>query len=140
MINLLAGSGSAKTSPRSGFTKGINKARLSENIVLLDTPGVITEEDAATTHAVRLAKHAIIGARTHDTVKNPDFVVAEIMKENPGLLESYYGISAYGDSDILLEEMGKRLRLLLKGGLVDIDRTARIVLRDWQSGKIVKIH
>lgn len=136
LINLLAGSGSAKVSPRSGFTKGIHKVRLADGIILLDTPGLITEEDAAATHSSRLAKHTLIGVRTHDTSKNPDFIVAEMMKEYPGILEEHYKIEANGDSEELLEKLGRRLNYIKKKDQVDTDRTARQILKDWQQGKI----
>lgn len=136
LINMLSGKGAARTSPRAGFTRGIQKVRFAPGILLLDTPGVMSDEDAAASQSAHLKKHAIIGVRTYDSMKNPDFVVAEIMTEHPGLFESFYEIDADGDVEILLSELGKRRRFLIKGGLVDVDRTARLVLKDWQEGSI----
>lgn len=136
LINMLSGKGAARTSPRAGFTRGIQKVRFAPGILLLDTPGVMSDEDAAASQSAHLKKHAIIGVRTYDSMKNPDFVVAEIMGEHPGLFESFYEIDADGDVEILLSELGKRRGFLIKGGLVDTDRTARLVLKDWQEGKI----
>ena len=133
---MLSGKGAARTSPRAGFTRGIQKVRFAPGILLLDTPGVMSDEDAAASQSAHLKKHAIIGVRTYDSMKNPDFVVAEIMGEHPGLFESFYEIDADGDVEILLSELGKRRGFLIKGGLVDTDRTARLVLKDWQEGKI----
>ncbi len=138
LINMLTGRGSARTSPKAGFTRGIQKVKLAEGIMLLDTPGVMSDEDAAASQQAHLKKHAMIGVRTYDSTKNPEFVVAEIMADNPGLFESHYHIEAKGDSEILLEELGKKRNLLIKGGNIDLDRTARLVLKDWQSGKIRK--
>ena len=138
IINMLTGRGAARTSPRAGFTRGIQKVKLADGIILLDTPGVMSDEDAAASQAQHLKKHAMIGVRTYDSTKNPDFVAAEIMQDNPGLFEEYYGIAADGDSEVLLETLGKQRRFLLKGGAVDLDRTARTVLKDWQNGKIAK--
>jgi ribosome biogenesis GTPase A len=138
LINMLTGKGAARTSPKAGFTRGIQKVRLGEKLMLLDTPGVMSDEDAAASQLAHLKKHAMIGVRTYDSTKNPEFVVAQIMGDNPGLFESHYRIEANGDSEILLEELGKKRSLLIKGGNVDLDRTARLVLKDWQSGKIRK--
>lgn len=138
IINMLTGKGSARTSPKAGFTRGIQKVKLAKGIMLLDTPGVMSDEDAAASQQAHLKKHAMIGVRTYDSTKNPEFVVAEIMSDNPGLFEDYYHIEANGDSEILLEELGKKRNLLIKGGNIDMDRTARLVLKDWQSGKIRK--
>lgn len=138
LINMLTGRGAARTSPRAGFTRGIQKVKLADGIMLLDTPGVMSDEDAAASQAKHLKKHATIGVRTYDSTKNPDFVVAEIMAEHPGVFEEHYNIKADGDSEVLLEELGKKRRFLLKGGAVDVDRTARLILKDWQSGKLYK--
>ncbi|MBM3231808.1 hypothetical protein FJZ21_00305 [Candidatus Pacearchaeota archaeon] len=138
IINMLTGKGAARTSPKAGFTRGIQKVRLAEKLMLLDTPGVMSDEDAAASQLAHLKKHAMIGVRTYDSTKNPEFVVAQIMHDNPNLFESHYNIQANGDSEILLEELGKKRSLLLKGGIVDMDRVARLVLKDWQSGKIRK--
>lgn len=138
LINMLTGRGAARTSPKAGFTKGIQKVKLAEGIMLLDTPGVMSDEDAAASQLANLKKHAMIGVRTYDSTKNPEFVVAQLMKEFPNIFENHYKIEAEGDSEILLEELGKKRNLLLKKGLVDMDRVARLVLRDWQSGKIRK--
>lgn len=136
LINMLTGRGAARTSPKAGFTRGIQKVRLAKGIILLDTPGVMSEQDAAASQISNLKKHAMIGVRTYDSTKNPEFVVAQIMKEYPGLFESHYKIQADGDSEVLLEELGRKRNMLVKKGLVDMDRVARIVLKDWQSGKI----
>lgn len=138
LINMLTGKGAARTSPKAGFTRGIQKVKLGDKLMLLDTPGVMSDEDAAASQMAHLKKHAMIGVRTYDSTKNPEFVVAEIMADNPGLFESHYNIEANGDSEILLEELGKKRHLLIKGGAIDMDRTARLVLKDWQSGKIRK--
>ena len=138
IINMLTGKGSARTSPKAGFTRGIQKVKLAKGIMLLDTPGVMSDEDAAASQLAHLKKHAMIGVRTYDSTKNPEFVVAEIMSDNPGLFEYHYKIEANGDAEILLEELGRKRSFLIKGGEIDMDRTARLVLRDWQSGKIRK--
>ncbi len=139
LINLLAGRSSAGVSAASGFTKGIQKIRLTSDIILLDTPGVVPEkEDFANTIDIT-KKHAEIGVQTYDRVKNPDFIVSTLMKEYPKVLEGYYKISADGDAEVLIEELGRRSNLLTKGNKVDIDRTARLILKDWQLGKI-RIH
>ncbi len=136
IINMLAGRAIARVSTQAGFTKGIQKIRFAPGIILLDTPGVIIESENSTLHREDLKKHATIGVKTYDKTKNPDFVVSEIMKKYPGVLEKFYGIDANGDSEILLEELGRKLKFLRKGNLVDTDRTARAVLKDWQFGKI----
>jgi len=37
---------------------------------------------------------------------------------------------------VLLEKLGRKKHFLKKGGVVDEDRTARLIIRDWQTGNI----
>ncbi len=134
--NLLVGRKSSGTSPQSGYTKGIQKIKLRDDILLLDTPGVIPDQEYAKSKESLLNKHTQIGVRTYDKTKDPDIVVNKIMQENPNLLENYYKISANGDCDFLLEELGRRNHFLKKGNEINTDRAARVILRDWQEGKI----
>lgn len=136
MINLLVGRRNAGTSSAAGFTKGMQKIRFTKNILILDTPGVIPPEEDTVYEKDVLKKHAEIGVGTYDRVKDPDFVVSRLMQEHPGAFEKCYGIEAEGDAEILLEKLGRKINFLKKGNQVDIDRTARKVLKDWQEKKI----
>ena len=136
LINILTRKGSARTSAEAGFTKGIQRIKLTKDILILDTPGIIPLDENSTTELKDLKKHAEIGVRTYDKVKNPHFVVSEIMKNHPGLLDSFYKINSENDPQILLEELGRKKNLILKKNKIDLDRTARLILKDWQKGDI----
>lgn len=136
IINLLTGKPAAATSQQSGFTKSIQKVRLSENILVLDTPGVIPESESSTPTMKALAKHGQISVRTYDKVKEPEFVVASLVQKFPNIFEEFYGIKANGNSELLIDEIGRKKNLIKKGNEVDTDRAARIILKDWQEGKI----
>ncbi len=136
LINLLIGKSSAGVGSEAGFTKGIQKLKLDENILLLDSPGVIPEGKYSHTEKEKISKQTIAGGRSFSQVKEPEIVIAELIKEYSSVLEKFYDIQANGDSEILIEELGRKKGFLKKGGLVDIDRTARQILRDWQTGKI----
>lgn len=143
LINLLIGRSSAKTAPQPGTTRGIQKIKLSGNIVLLDSPGVIPRKESLNSELENLTKRAKIGMENYNIVKNPELVVNNLMKENPRLFEKFYNIKAE-DSDLFLEKLGRRRNFLKKGNQVDTDRTAKLILKDWQNGKlerkIINIH
>ena len=137
LINLLVGRNAVTASSDSGYTQGMHKIRFAKNILILDSPGVIpSKEDNVESGAIK--KQAEINARTSSKVQNPEFVVHMLITENPGLLERYYKIPANGDAEILIEELGKRNHFILKKGMTDTDRTSRLILKDWQEGKIRK--
>ena len=44
-----------------------------------------------------------------------------------------------GDSDLLIEKLGRKKCFLRKGNEVDVDRAARFILKEWQEGKMQKL-
>ena len=136
LINLLIGKSSAGVGSDAGYTKGMQKLKLTSEIILLDTPGVIPQKKYSNIQKDKIAQHVIVGGRSYSQVKDPEMVIAQIIETYPNLLEKHYKIKAKGDSEILIEELGKKLNLLKKGGIVDVDKTARKILRDWQRGEI----
>lgn len=136
LLNYFVGRGVAGISRVAGFTKGMQKVRLTKDILILDTPGIIpkAEEDARAKDG-HVEKHSKIGVETYDRVKDPDMVVALILKENPDLLKKFYGTET-DDAEEMLDILGRKWNLIKKGGEVDTDRTARRILKEWQTGKI----
>lgn len=136
LINLLIGKKSAGVGSDAGFTKGLQKIKLTTTINLIDSPGVISKEDYSSINLEKIAKHTKLGARSFSQVKEPEMVIHNLMKEFGSVLEKFYKIKADGDSEILIEELGKRKGFMKKGNNVDEDKTARLILEDWQKGKI----
>ncbi|MFH1308092.1 MAG: GTPase [archaeon] len=136
VINILIGRSSAKTGAEPGFTKGIQKLKLSPGILLLDSPGVIPKKEYSSIHYKQITQHTKVGARSYSQVKDPEMIIANLMKEFPGAIEKYYTLQENEDSEILLDELGKKWGFLRKGGEIDTDRTARRILKHWQEGLI----
>lgn len=136
LINFLTGKSATRTSSEAGYTKGIQKVKLSKGLYLIDTPGIIPIYEKSQTNRELVAKHSQIGAITWDKTKNPDMVVFKIMKEHPGIMEKYYGINSDGNSEELIEHLGRKWNYIKKGNEVDEMRTAKKILKDWQEGKI----
>lgn len=128
LINALKGKGSASTSPISGHTKGVQHIRISKSILLIDTPGVITAQDPIS----RLKAGAVDAGK----IKQIEPAAAELIEALGGVVEKHYGVEKQEDTYETLEAIGRSRNLLSKGGEVDLDRTARMVVRDWQKGTI----
>ena len=136
LINFLSGKSAARVGAEAGFTKGIQKIKLSEGIIIIDTPGVIPKSEYSGNEPKAIISHARVNARDYSKVKNPEQAVSSILHEHKEAIESYYGIDSEGNSEILIAKIGREKNFLRKGGLIDEDRTARLILRDWQEGKI----
>lgn len=135
LINLLIGKASAKTGSDAGFTKGVQKLRLTENIFLMDSPGVIPTDKYSMTSEKMIAQHVMVGGRSHSQVKEPEIALNEIVRIYKKELEKFYGIK-FKDAEDLIEKIGRKKSFLKKGGEVNSDKAARVVLKDWQLGDI----
>ncbi len=130
VINAIAGAKKARTSPTSGFTKGIQKIKASERIILLDTPGVIPIEDQD------LIRHCLIGSKNPQQLKDPDLVAIYLIKRLKGNVEKHYGVEPSADPEETLEAIAKKMNRFQKGGIPDVMEMARTIIMDWQRGKL----
>lgn len=136
LINMITGRKTVGTSPQAGFTKGIQKIAFTKDIHVIDTPGVISKRDSPATEKENIVRSVKIGIKTYDRVKNPLFVVARLMRNFPGVFDKYYQFDSDNDPEKLTDHLGKKYNLLAKKGIIDSDRAARLILKDWQTGKI----
>ena len=136
LINILIGKSSAGVGSDAGFTKSLQKLKLSDEINLIDSPGVIPQKEYSSSDSEKIAMHTKLGGRSYSQVKEAEMVVANLMRDYSKQIEKFYDIKAKGDSEILIEELGKRKGFFKSKGLIDEDKTARVVLKDWQKGNI----
>jgi len=104
----------------------------------LDSPGIIPHHAYSTSETKALSQHTKLGARGYSQVSNPAVVISDLMKEYSAVIEKFYGLNVNGDSELLIETLGRKKNFLVRGNQVDEDRTARLILKDWQEGKIRK--
>lgn len=130
LINAMSGRSAAGVSSVSGFTKGVQKIKIDNKLMFLDTPGVIpySEKDEE--------KHSVIGTIDYNKTKDPDLVVLKLFEEFPNKIENYYEISSDLDGEEKIEVIAKKLNIIKKGNLPDIERVSKKILKDWQEGTI----
>ncbi len=135
IINSLIGRSSARVARFAGTTKGIQWIK-SGKLMIVDSPGVIQETDSE-------VKIGLMGAKNPEKLKDPERVAGILIKDllemgSKKAIEEIYGIEI-GEKETreeILEKIGMAKKFLLKGGIVDMNRTSLTLLRDWQSGKI----
>jgi ribosome biogenesis GTPase A len=116
----------------SGTTKKTKWIRVG-NIRFMDAPGVIPSRDSRT-------KVALTSSKDIYKTENPERIAYSLMKKlrKTGSLQEKYKIKIDkedSDYDIFLK-IGEKKKLLIKGGEVDEDKLARVIVSDWQKGKI----
>jgi ribosome biogenesis GTPase A len=129
LINALKGSQAARTSPISGFTRSLQKVRISRKVMLLDSPGVF---DSKLPEAKKI-KASIIDV---DRIKDPEVAAVKLMEELDGKIESYYDVPISINYYDTLESIAIKKHIIGKGKEPDTERMAREIIRLWQKGKI----
>ena len=134
LINSLTRGKNVGVSNTPGFTKGLQEVILDNNLRLLDCPGVVMTNDENS------ILHNII--RTED-IKEPLEVVGKILKKmtQEYFLKTYnLDISILKGSELTIEKIvylvGEKMKKYKKGGVVDLDKSARIIINDWNLGKL----
>ncbi|MDD5191623.1 MAG: 50S ribosome-binding GTPase [Candidatus Nanoarchaeia archaeon] len=135
IINMLAHRKKVKVSKKAGTTHGIHWIRASNEIKLIDTPGVIplkADDDI---------RYGLIGARDIEKLKDAETVADSIiklfMKNNKKAFEDFYGIGIEAeDYDSIINQLGLKKSFLIKGNRVDENRTAVLIVKDWQQGRL----
>ena len=130
LINAMKGKKSAKTSALSGYTKALQKIRTDKKIVMIDTPGVIPYKEDND------LKHSLTGTIDFTKIKEPDTIVIEMMQQFPGKIESFYEVKPREDHEETIEEIALKKKILIKGGKPDTIRMSRMIITEWQSGKL----
>ena len=130
LINVITGRGAASVSVLSGHTKGLKMINAFSNIVLFDSPGVIPYKEKDD------MKHALIGTIDFTRSKDPEAVAMELMKLYPGRIERFYGVKVNEDFEETINSIAVKKNILKKGAVPDMQRMARVILKDWQKGEI----
>lgn len=121
------------TSAQAGFTRSIKKIKLTKNIFLIDTPGVIPIDETDETEI------AIKACMTADKVEDPLAVVEAIfdLLSRKQFEELYHiELSENADADELVEKVGRKMGRLMAGGRVNEEEAQKTIIRDWQSNRL----
>jgi ribosome biogenesis GTPase A len=134
IINYLKGRHVAETSPVPGWTIGEQIVRAKQWLVVIDTPGVIPVEEVKD-EALLVIKGAIDPSKLDDPVVPAIKLIMRIKSFNPKAFMERYGVDSEDPME-LLELVGRRRGLLMRGGKVNIREAAIAVIRDWILGKL----
>ena len=135
IINYLKGRHVAETSPVPGWTIGEQIVRAKQWLIVIDTPGVIPPEEVKD-EALLIIKGAIDPSKLEDPVLPAVKLIMRIKSFNPKAFMDRYGVDAEDPME-LLELIGRKRGLLLKGGKVNIRGAAIAVIKDWILGKLI---
>lgn len=131
IINTLRSKKVCKVAPIAGETKVWQYITLMRRIYLIDCPGVVYPSSETDTEKV------LKGVVRVELVQNPEDYIASVLdRVRPEYIRKTYKINVWTDHVDFLEKLARRSGKLLKKGEPDIAIAARMVLNDWQRGKL----
>ncbi len=140
IINTLYGQKKAITGDRAGVTKANQWVKISDNFVLLDTPGTLWPKLENEKIATNLAFIGSIKTEVIDQEELGYELAKYLIDNHKNKLSSRYGISNFEQEYIVIyDEILKKMGCLIRGGEVDYNRGATKILDDFRSGRIGKI-
>ncbi|CAL9219939.1 unnamed protein product [Arabidopsis halleri] len=132
LINSLKRAHVVNVGATPGLTRSLQEVHLDKNVKLLDCPGVVMLKSSGNDASI-----ALRNCKRIEKLDDPVSPVKEILKLCPTqMLVTLYKIPSFETVDDFLYKVATVRGKLKKGGLVDIEAAARIVLHDWNEGKI----
>ncbi|GAA5863454.1 hypothetical protein JCM1840_007535 [Sporobolomyces johnsonii] len=130
LINTLKRSKACSVAPTPGWTKEVQEVVLEKGVRVLDCPGVVVEARGELESALK-------GMVKAEDVRDPKGPVEMILQRcQTEHLQMLYNIPAFMGVTGFLFEVARAKGRLRKGGVPDLDGTARSILRDWVQGRI----
>ena len=134
VINKLTKSSKTKIGAKAGVTRQQQWVRINPKLELLDTPGIIPTKQEDQLQAVKLAFVSSVSENAY----SPEPVATALLDM---LFESKYSKQVceyYKVETLSLESIAQSRNWLLKADSLDIERTAKYVLKDFRDGRLGK--
>lgn len=139
-INRIAGNSRAKVENRPGVTRGNQWFTVDKELELLDTPGVLWPKFEDETVGEHLAFTGAVTDRIIDTELLAMRLLEILIPSYPELLEKRFGISEFPDEPYdALCLLGKKRGMMIRGGEVDSERAANMLLEEFRNCRLGRI-
>ncbi len=140
-INRMAGKNKAKVADKPGVTRQNQWFAIGNGIELLDTPGVLWPKFDDPRVGDKLA---FIGSVKDEILDSETMAVRllEVLKNDYiNRIEERYGVKPGADTEAyeLLEIIGRKRGMLIKGGETDTERTSNMLLDEYRAGRLGRI-
>nr|XP_024660028.1 nucleolar GTP-binding protein 2-like [Maylandia zebra] len=131
IINTLRSKKVCNVAPLAGETKVWQYITLMRRIFLIDCPGVVYPSEDSESDIV------LKGVVQVEKIKNPEEHISAVLERaKPEYIQKTYRIPTWNCADDFLEKLAFRTGKLLKGGEPDLATVSKMVLNDWQRGRI----
>lgn len=140
LMNALLKKKVAKVGDEPAVTKTQQRLFLGNNIVLVDTPGMMWPKIQYPTDGLMLAASHAIGVNAIIEEEVATFLGDLLLQRYPALLAARYGLKPQGMDGVgVLEYIATRRGFRVRGGDADVEKAAHTLLQDYRSGVLGRI-
>jgi len=140
LMNALLKKRVAKVGDEPAVTKMQQRLYLGNNIVLIDTPGLMWPKIDHPSDGLMLAASHAIGSNALIEEEVATFLADILLQRYPQLLAARYGLATGGmDGVAVVEGVASKRAFRIKGGDLDLEKAAHTLLQDYRSGALGRI-
>jgi ribosome biogenesis GTPase A len=140
LMNALLKKRVAAVGDEPAVTKTQQRLYLGNNMVLIDTPGMMWPKIEYPSDGLMLAASHAIGTNAVIEEEVATFLADQLLVRYPQLISARYGFPTEGiDGVSVVEGIAKRRGFRLKGGEPDFEKAAHTLLLDYRSGALGRI-
>ncbi len=140
VLNRLLGKKKLKEGNKPGVTKGLQWAKISDYLEIMDSPGLLWPKFGDEETGAVVALIGSIKTEVLDEEALAHYLVGRLMAVKPEMLVERYGLSALKeDANGVLADISAKRGFLMKGGAPDMERAAKTVLDEFKNGVLGRI-
>ncbi|MGH8807605.1 MAG: ribosome biogenesis GTPase YlqF [Noviherbaspirillum sp.] len=140
LMNALLKKRVAAVGDEPAVTKAQQRLYLGNNMVLIDTPGMLWPKIEHPTDGLMLAASHAVGVNAVIEEEVATFLADQLLLRYPQLISARYGFATEGiDGVSVIEGVAQRRAFRLKGGDLDLEKAAHTLLQDYRSGALGRI-
>lgn len=142
LMNALVKKKVAAVGDQPAVTKSQQRIDISSRLTIYDTPGMLWPKIEHPIDGLMLAASHAVGVNAYHEDEVAIFLAGYLLENYPALLTARYGIQTPSmDAVAVLEAVAKKRGCILKGrgGELDLEKAAQILLVDYRSGVLGRI-
>lgn len=142
LMNALVKKKVAAVGDQPAVTKSQQRIDISNRLTLYDTPGMLWPKIAHPVDGLMLAASHAVGVNAYIDEEVATWLAGFLLEHYPALLKARYGLATDGiDAVAVIEAIAKKRGCLIKGrgGELDLEKAAAILLVDYRTGTLGRI-
>ncbi|HZJ84943.1 MAG TPA: ribosome biogenesis GTPase YlqF [Syntrophomonadaceae bacterium] len=138
-LNTMVGKKMVKTGPKPGVTRGKQWIR-KKDIEFMDTPGLMWPKIENEEQGLKLALLDIVGENSYQEYQVALYLIKVLRLKAPEILREKFKLDSIdGEDSQLLEGISRSRGHLVKGGGLDLEKTAHVLLQEFRRGSLVRL-